>query len=67
MEVLEKKPITMVVKGEYYLGQWKKGQATREGSGVMVKDGSLYEGFWKDNKEHGLGRFINTEGDVYQG
>jgi len=31
MEVLEKKPITMVVKGEYYLGQWKKGQATREG------------------------------------
>jgi|JI9StandDraft_2_1071091.scaffolds.fasta_scaffold253745_3 hypothetical protein len=52
---LEKRPIQMITTGEYYMGQWKSGTNTREGRGVMVKDGSLYEGFWRDNKEHGIG------------
>lgn len=27
----------------------------------------FYEGEWKDNKRHGHGKFINMNGDVYEG
>lgn len=50
----------------YYLGQWNRSNK-REGRGVLIKDGSIYEGFWKNNLENGVGRFINQQGDVYQG
>lgn len=29
--------------------------------------GSVYEGYWKDNKAHGAGRLIHDNGDVYEG
>jgi hypothetical protein len=28
-------------------------------------DGSIYEGYWKENKAHGYGRLIHADGDVY--
>jgi hypothetical protein len=31
------------------------------------KDGSIYEGYWKNNLAHGYGRLIHTDGDVYIG
>lgn len=67
MSNLEKRALQVIARGEYYLGQWKTGTNTREGRGVMVKEGTLYEGFWRDNKEHGVGRYITSEGDCYQG
>ena len=33
----------------------------------MFADGSLYEGCWQMNKQHGFGRMIYTDGSVYQG
>jgi len=33
----------------------------------MWKDGSLYEGFWKDNLAFGYGRLIHADGDYYEG
>jgi hypothetical protein len=31
-------------------------------------DGSIYEGNWKENKKHGRGKFIETNGEsVYNG
>ena len=31
------------------------------------KDGSLYEGYWKNNLAYGYGRLIHADGDVYIG
>ena len=30
-------------------------------------DGSMYEGWWQDNKANGRGRLIHADGDVYDG
>jgi len=61
---LEKRTITQIDDKTYYLGEWNKNDS-REGRGVLVKDGSIYEGFWKNDNENGVGRFINQSGDVY--
>ena len=40
----------------------------REGYGKLyLKDGSIYEGFFKDNKMDGRGRLYNIEGFIYEG
>lgn len=31
------------------------------------KDGSIYEGYWKENMAYGYGRLIHSDGDVYEG
>ena len=30
-------------------------------------DGSIYEGYWLNNKANGYGRLIHPDGDVYSG
>jgi hypothetical protein len=41
---------------------------TREGRGKQIwPDGSLYEGFWRNDKANGKGRLIHSDGDVYEG
>lgn len=41
---------------------------TRQGKGIQVwPDGSMYEGWWKDNKANGKGRLIHADGDIYDG
>ena len=30
-------------------------------------NGSVYEGYWQNNKAHGFGRLINLDGGVYEG
>ena len=40
----------------------------RHGTGKQVwKDGSIYEGYWKDNMANGFGRLLHSDGDVYIG
>ena len=53
--------------GKKYEGHWSK-DGMRDGYGVMNNgDGTLYEGYWQDNKFHGKGRHIDIDGGVYEG
>lgn len=45
----EKRNITQIADRTYYLGQWRVGTDHKEGRGVLVKDGSIYEGWWKND------------------
>ncbi|KAK7199894.1 MORN repeat [Novymonas esmeraldas] len=45
-----------------YVGGWKDG--VREGTGTQVfRDGSVYEGAWRANKQHGHGRRTTAAGE----
>ena len=37
------------------------------GLNLILKDGSMYEGWWRDNKANGKGRLIHADGDIYDG
>ena len=34
---------------------------------LMLKEGGLYEGFFKNNKAYGYCRLIKQNGDIYEG
>ena len=54
--------------GARYIGEWLVNFKIREGRGCQTwPDGSLYEGYWKENKTTGKGRLIHADGDVYEG
>lgn len=54
--------------GARYQGEWHLDTNVRQGKGVQVwPDGSMYEGYWADNKANGKGRLIHADGDVYDG
>lgn len=54
--------------GARYKGQWNSVLNQREGRGVQIwPDGSIYEGYWKNDKANGRGRLIHADGDVYLG
>lgn len=49
-------------------GEWVQNKMIRLGRGKQIwPDGSMYEGWWKDNKANGKGRLIHADGDVYDG
>ena len=49
-------------------GEWIQNKMIRQGRGKQIwPDGSMYEGWWKDNKANGKGRLIHADGDVYDG
>ena len=53
--------------GKKYEGHWSK-EGMRDGYGILNNgDGTLYEGYWQDNKFHGKGRHIDIDGGVYEG
>lgn len=39
----------------------------RQGMGIEITPTGLYEGYWRANKRHGLGRLITIEGDNFEG
>lgn len=53
--------------GSVYVGYFNK-YWMREGYGILLlKDGSKYQGFFKENKMNGRGRLVGTKGDYYEG
>lgn len=64
---LEEKGPMWINNESVYIGQWTS-DGLREGRGVqMWKDGSKYDGTWKDDMANGYGRLIHSDGDYYQG
>lgn len=62
-----KRPPTVLDNSTIYWGYWSK-DGMRQGKGIQVwPDGSKYEGFWKNDKAHYMGRLIHADGDVYDG
>lgn len=60
--------MTTLENGARYEGEWNEATNMRDGRGVQTwVDGSLYEGFWKNDKANGQGRLIHADGDVYEG
>ena len=50
-----------------YIGEWNQNNL-RNGKGVQKwPDGSMYEGYWENDKANGKGRLIHANGDVYEG
>ena len=51
-----------------FRGEWLVGETIRQGKGMQIwPDGSIYEGYWRDDKANGRGRLIHADGDVYSG
>ena len=54
--------------GSTYQGQFKKGTLLAEGLGKRVHpDGSVMEGYWKNNWPYGECRFIRADGSIHHG
>ena len=50
-----------------YHGQIR-GDNVREGYGIQLwTDGNKYDGYWKDDKAHGKGKFYYNNGDYFEG
>ena len=64
----EYRPLTYLENQAQYEGEWLRGSQIRQGKGVQYwQDGSMYEGYWANNKANGKGRLIHADGDVYDG
>lgn len=62
-----KPPIKFKEEGTIYKGDWNI-QGKKHGHGILVtREGSKYEGFWKNDQLEGLGRFIEIRGNYYDG
>ncbi len=58
---------TELKDGSVYHGSWNS-EGKRGGFGNFVKaDGSKFSGFWKNNFHEGRGRFIDKNGNYYEG
>ena len=74
------RPATQIGNGGTYLGEWYLNilvkqyiikiriGSSRQGKGVQIwPDGSIYEGYWRDNQANIKGRLIHSDGDIYEG
>ena len=54
--------------GHEYEGEWNTKTNLRHGKGYQIwYDGSIYEGYWINDKANGRGRLIHADGDIYDG
>jgi len=53
---------TIIPKPKYVIYEGEMVDSKREGRGIsLYTDGTLYEGEWKRNKEHGYGKLMSTD------
>ena len=65
--VFKKPPIKFFDEESIYKGEWNI-QGKKHGYGILItKEGSKYEGFWKNDHLDGIGRFIEKKGNYYDG
>ena len=65
---VETKPMCTLENNSKYSGEWSKKGNIRHGNGTQVwSDGSMYSGYWQNDKANGWGRLIHADGDVYEG
>lgn len=65
---VKKLPIARLENNAKYDGEWNEEKNERHGYGIQVwSDGSMYQGYWKEDKANGWGRLIHADGDVYEG
>ena len=61
---LEERDFVQLENNLFYKGQWNKNNL-KEGRGYQIwLDGSIYEGYWKNNMANGKGRLIHKDGDA---
>ena len=61
-----KKPIQYDNESQYY-GELSENNE-RYGRGIQIwKDGSKYEGYWKNDKANVKGKLIHSDGEIYEG
>lgn len=66
--IKEARPKLPLPDGAQYEGEWDMKTDMRHGRGVQIwSDGSIYEGYWKQDKANGRGRLIHADGDIYDG
>ena len=64
----KKRALITLENGARYEGEWNEPKNERHGYGIQVwSDGSMYQGYWKEDKANGWGRLIHADGDVYEG
>jgi len=67
---IEKRGVEQLEDNATYEGEWNTANNTRvrHGQGYQVwSDGSIYEGYWANDKANGMGRLIHADGDIYHG
>ena len=59
----------MLDNGARYTGEWlESNPQVRQGKGSQIwPDGSMYEGYFVNDRASGKGRLIHADGDVYEG
>ena len=51
-----------------YEGEWMQGKNVRAGKGMQIwPDGSIYDGWWRQDTPNGRGRLIHANGDYFEG
>ena len=64
----EQRQMMVLPDGAQYEGEWNMKTGFRHGRGYQIwSDGSIYEGYWKNDKANGRGRLIHADGDIYDG
>lgn len=64
---VSRRPPLELEKGALYTGEWNS-MGQRHGRGIQIwADGSMYEGYWANDKATGKGRLFHADGDVYEG
>ena len=63
-----RRPLITLENAARYEGEWDADRNMRDGKGMQIwADGSIYEGYWRNDKANGRGRLIHADGDVYVG
>ena len=66
-KIVEKDTV-ILEDGSKYQGQWNQETGKRHGYGIHIAtDGSIHEGYFKDDLANGRGRLIDLLGGVYLG